>query len=200
MSDTQEFQQRVRRIGALVEEIETIADPAARSATRQLMQVVMEFHGAALDRALEILAAGGQPGMAFLEQLGRDPMVSSLLALYGLHPEDAEARVRKAVDRLAAQLQRDGAAIDLLACENGVVRIRVTPGAHVCGSTTQTLRTLVEDAVYEAAPDITSLTVEGLDGKPATGFVSLDKLSGHSAAATTITAPAAQPTGINYGD
>jgi len=200
MSDTQEFQQRVRRIGALVEEIETIADPAARSATRQLMQVVMEFHGAALDRALEILAAGGEPGMAFLEQLGRDPMVSSLLALYGLHPEDAEARVRKAVDRLAAQLQRDAAAIDLLAWENGVVRIKVTPGAHACGSTTQTLRTLVEDAVYEAAPDIASLTVEGLDGKPATGFVSLDKLSGHSAAATTITAPAAQPTGINYGD
>ena len=200
MSDAQDFQQRVRRIGALVEEIETIADPVARSATRQLMQVVMEFHGAALDRALEILAAGGEPGMAFVEQLGRDPMVSSLLALYGLHPESAETRVRKTVDRLVPQVRRDGAAIELLGFEDGAVRIKITPGAHACGSTTQALRSLVEDAVYEAAPDVASLTIEGLDGKPATGFVSLDKLSGPSAVAATITAPAAQSPGINYGD
>ena len=200
MPDAHDFQQRVRRIGALVEEIETIADPAARSATRQLMQVVMEFHGAALDRALEILAAGGEPGTAFIEQLGRDPMVSSLLALYGLHPESAEARVRKAVDRLAPRLLRDGAAIELLRCQDGEVRIRVTPGAHACGSTTNALRSLVEDAVYEAAPDIASLTIEGLDGKPATGFVSLDKLSGQNAVAAAMTEPATQGSGINYGD
>ena len=200
MSDAQDFQQRVRRIGALVEEIETIADPAARSATRQLMQIVMEFHGAALDRALEILAGGGEPGMAFLEQLGRDPMVSSLLALYGLHPENAETRVRKAVDRLAPQLRRDGATIELLALDEGAVRIKVTPGAHACGSTTNSLRTLVEDAVYEAAPDIASLTVEGLDGKPATGFVSLDKLGGQNAVATAMNVPAEQFPGTNYGD
>ena len=200
MSDAQDFQQRVRRIGALVEEIETIADPAARSATRQLMQIGMEFHGAALDRALEILAGGGEPGMAFLEQLGRDPMVSSLLALYGLHPENAETRVRKAVDRLAPQLRRDGATIELLALDESEVRIKVTPGAHACGSTTNSLRTLVEDAVYEAAPDIASLTVEGLDGKPATGFVSLDKLGGQNAVATAMNVPAEQFPGTNYGD
>ena len=89
MSEQKDFQERVRRIGALVEEIETIADPAARSSARQLMQLVMEFHGAAIDRILEILANGGEPGMAFIEQLGRDPMISSLLVLYGLHPETA---------------------------------------------------------------------------------------------------------------
>ena len=114
MSGNKDFQERVRRIGALVEEIEAIADPVARSSTRQLMQLVMEFHGAALDRALEILAGGGEAGMAFIEQLGRDPIVSSLLVLYGLHPETVEARVSKAVERLAPKLQRDGAAIELL--------------------------------------------------------------------------------------
>ncbi len=90
-----DFQERVRRIGALVEEIEGIADPAVRTSTRQLVQLVMEFHGTALDRALEILANGGEPGMAFIEQLGRDPMVGSLLVLYGLHPESLETRVAK---------------------------------------------------------------------------------------------------------
>ena len=200
MSGNKDFQERVRRIGALVEEIEAIADPVARSSTRQLMQLVMEFHGAALDRALEILAGGGEAGMAFIEQLGRDPIVSSLLVLYGLHPETVEARVSKAVERLAPKLQRDGAAIELFGIEDGAVRIRVTPGAHTCGSTTNALRATVEDAVYEAAPDVASLTVEGLDGKPATGFVSIDKLAGQSAVPADMSRPASQPTVVNYGD
>jgi len=200
MSELKEFQERVRRIGALVEEIETIADPAARSSARQLMQLVMEFHGAAIDRILETLANGGEPGMAFIEQLGRDPMVSSLLVLYGLHPETVETRVSKAVERLKPGLQRDGAAIELVAIKEGVVSVRVTPGAHACGSTTSALRSLVEDVIYEAAPDIAGLTVEGLDGRPATGFVSLDKLSGNQAVSTNMAGSAGQATVVNYGD
>ena len=195
-----DFQERVRRIGALVEELETIADPAARSSARQLMQLVMEFHGAAIDRILEILANGGEPGMGFIEQLGRDPMVSSLLVLYGLHPETLETRVSKAVERLKLKLQRDGAAIELLGIEDGAVSIRVTPGAHACGSTTGALRSQVEDAIYEVAPDIVSLNVEGLDGRPATGFVSLDKLSGNHVASPNVPEPADRATAVNYGD
>ena len=200
MSEHDDFQQRVRRIGALVEEIESIADPAARSSARQLVQLVMEFHGAALDRAMEMLANGGEPGMAFVEQLGRDPIVSSLLALYGLHPENLNTRVRKAVERLVPRLQRDGAAIELLSAEDGAVRISVTPGAHTCGSTTNALRTTVEDAIFEAAPDLASLSVEGLDGQPANGFVSLEKLTGQGPHASTLSRPATPPAVANYGD
>ncbi len=50
MAEDKDFQQRVRRIGALVGEIESIADPAVRSSTTQLVQLVMEFHGTGLDR------------------------------------------------------------------------------------------------------------------------------------------------------
>jgi len=200
MSEANDFQQRVRRIGALVEEIESIADPVARSSTRQLVQLVMEFHGAALDRALEILANGSEPGMAFIDQLGRDPMVSSLLILYGLHPESLETRVSKAVERLEPKLRRDGALIELLGMEDGAVRIRVTPGAHACGSTTKALQSTVEDAIYEAAPDIASLTVEGLDGQPANGFVSLDKLTTHGGVASNLSAPSVPSTVASYGD
>src|SRR5271168_4254418 len=128
MAQEKDFQERVRRIGALVEEIESIADPAVRTSTRHLVQLVMEFHGTAIDRALEILANGGEPGMAFIEQLGRDPIVSSLLVLYGLHPESLETRVSKAVERLEPKLRRDGAAIEMLGIDEGAVRIRVTPG------------------------------------------------------------------------
>jgi Fe-S cluster biogenesis protein NfuA len=200
MSEEKDFQQRVRRIGALVDEIETIADPAARSSTRQLVQLVMEFHGLALDRTLEILADGGEAGMNFIEQLGRDPMVSSLLVLYGLHPDSLETRVRKAVERLEPKLRRDSAVIELLGIEDGAVRIRVTPGEHTCGSTTKALQASVEDAIYEAAPDIASLTIEGLDAPAANGFVSLEKLTGSAQVASNADHPAERPAVANYGD
>ena len=200
MSEEKDFQQRVRRIGALVDEIETIADPAARSSTRQLVQLVMEFHGLALDRTLEILADGGEAGMNFIEQLGRDPMVSSLLVLYGLHPDTLEGRVHKAVERLEPKLRRDSAVIELLGIEDGAVRIRVTPGEHTCGSTTKALQASVEDAIYEAAPDIASLIIEGLDAPAANGFVSLEKLTGSAQVASNADHPAERPAVANYGD
>ena len=200
MSNEKEFQQRVQRIGALVQEIEGIADPAVRASTTQLVQLIMEFHGTGLDRAMEILADAGESGMTLIDKLGRDPMVSSLLVLYGLHPESLETRVSKAIDRLATKLRRDGAVVELLPITDGAVSIRVTPGEHACGSTTKALLAEVEDAVYEAAPDITSLTVEGLDGKPADGFVSLSNLMTARPLESAAPVPALPTTAANYGD
>ena len=64
MSENKELQQRIQRIGGLVQEIESIADPSVRASTKQLVQLLMEFHGAGLDRALEITAKTGDPGSA----------------------------------------------------------------------------------------------------------------------------------------
>jgi Fe-S cluster biogenesis protein NfuA len=200
MSNEKEFQQRVQRIGALVQEIDAIADPAVRASTTQLVQLIMEFHGTGLDRALEILANAGGPGMEMIEQLGRDPMVSSLLVLYGLHPDSLETRVTKAVERLQPKMRKDGASVELVSIEDGAVRIRVTPGEHACGSTSKTLQTLVEDAIYEVAPDLASLSVEGLEGKPASGFVSLSKLAAVAPVNSKVTAPEPSPLAANYGD
>lgn len=200
MANEKEFQQRVQRIGALVQEIESIADPAVRASTTQLVQLIMEFHGTGLDRTLEIVANAGGPGLEIIEQLGRDPMVSSLLVLYGLHPDSLETRVTQAVERLEPKLRKDGAVVQLLGIEDGAVRVRVTPGEHACGSTSKALQAAVEDAIYEAAPDITSISVEGLEGKPASGFVSLSKLA--TAVPVTSKAPvtAPSPMAANYGD
>lgn len=200
MSEEKDFQQRVQRIGALVREIDEIADPAVRSSTMQLVQLVMEFHGTALDRALEILARRENGGMEMIEELGRDPIVSSLLVLHGLHPDNLETRVADAVKRLEPKLRRDGAAIQLLGVDDGAVRIRVTPGQHTCGSTTKALQSEVEDAVYDAAPDISSISVEGLERKPASGFVSVDNLLGSPAVTSSGSGTSTAPAAAHYGD
>ena len=181
MAEDKGLQQRVQQIGRLVAEIESISDPALRNTAQQLMQTLMELHGAALDRSLEIIVGTGDPGIRIIDEMARDPLVGSVLVLHGLHPDDLETRVVKAVERLQARLQREGNRVDMLAIEDGAVRVRVTPREHACASTSRTLRTRVEDGIYEAAPDIASLAIEGLDGKPASGFVSVELLGGHAA-------------------
>jgi Fe-S cluster biogenesis protein NfuA len=183
--EDKQFRERVQRIGTLVQEIETIADPAVRASTRQLVQSLMELHGAALERALELVAEAGEPGMRIIDRLGRDPLVSSVLVLYALHPEDLDSRILKALERVRPELRKQGCEAELLELSEGVVRLRVQTGEHTCGSTAKTVQTTLEEAIYDAAPDLVSLSIEGLDGKPASSFVALDKLIGSAASSSS---------------
>jgi Fe-S cluster biogenesis protein NfuA len=177
MHEEKQLQHRIEKIGGLVQQIESIADPSLRASTRELVQLLMEVHGAVLDRALEITAAAGEPGLKIIDALGRDPVVSSVLIIHGLHPDSLETRAQRAIEELQPKFQREGNAIELLQVNaGGEVQVRVTPSKGACASTGNALRTQVEEALYAAAPDMTSLSLEGLDGKAATGFVSLENL------------------------
>ncbi len=178
MADARDFQDDMQRIGGLVQQIDSIADPALRSATKDLVQSLMDLHGAALEKALDIVAEAGEPGMDIIGRLGRDSLVSSVLILYGLHPEDLETRVAKAVDRIRPQLRKQGCEVELLGVNEGAIRLRVQTGSHTCGSTAKTVQATLEGAIYDAAPDMSSLVIEGFEEKPSSGFVSLDKLNG----------------------
>jgi Fe-S cluster biogenesis protein NfuA len=179
--DERDFREDIQRIGGLVQEIESIADPAVRAATKDLVQSLMDLHGSALERALDIVAEAGEPGMSIIDRLGRDSLVSSVLILYGLHPEDLGTRVVKAVERVRPQLRKQGCELELLGVNDGVIRLRVVTGSHTCGSTANSVQATLEGAIYDAAPDMDSLVIEGLEEKPSSGFVSLDKLMGSPA-------------------
>jgi Fe-S cluster biogenesis protein NfuA len=176
VADNKDFREGIERIGGLVQEIEAIADPAVRAAAKSLLQSVMDLHGAAWEKALDIVSEAGEPGMGIIDRLGRDSLVSGLLILYGLHPEDLETRVRNAVDRLRPQLRKQGWEVEVLDIADGRVRLRVETGSHSCGSNAKTTKTTLEGAIYDAAPDMTWLVIEGLEEKPSSGFVALDQL------------------------
>ena len=181
MADGKNVREDMQRIGGLVQEIESIADPAVRAATKDLVQSLMDLHGAALEKALEIVAETGEPGVSIIDRLGRDSLVSSVLILYGLHPEDLETRVVKAVDKVRPQMRKQGCEVELLGVNDGAIRLRVETGSHTCGSTGKTLQATLEGAMYDAAPDLISLVIEGFEEKHASGFVALDQLLGGSA-------------------
>ncbi|HET7890614.1 MAG TPA: NifU family protein [Candidatus Sulfotelmatobacter sp.] len=176
MADTKDFREEMQRIGQLVQEIESIADPSLRASTKNLVQSIMDLHGLALEKTLDIVAGTGEAGMNIIHQLGRDAVVSSVLLLYGLHPDDIETRVANALEQIRPKLRKQGCEVELLSVSGGAIRFRVETGAHTCGSTAKTVQTSLEGAMFDAAPDLTSLVIEGLEEKPASGFVALDKL------------------------
>jgi Fe-S cluster biogenesis protein NfuA len=169
-----EFQQRLQSIERLLGEIEGAADPSLRTSVQQLVQLVMDLHGAGIERMLELVRADATGGEGLIYKLGRDELVASLLVLYGLHPLDLEARVVEALDKARARLRSHQGEAELLSIQDGTVRLRLHANGHGCGSTAEALKEMVEDAVYQSAPDVTALVVEGAGEKQ--GFVSLEML------------------------
>jgi Fe-S cluster biogenesis protein NfuA len=80
------------------------------------------------------------------------------------------------------QLRKQGCEVELVSINEGAIRLRVETGSHTCGSTAKTLQATLEGTMYDAAPDLTSLLIEGFEEKPASGFVGLDKLMSNVAA------------------
>jgi Fe-S cluster biogenesis protein NfuA len=179
MHDENDFQVKVQRIGELIGELDNIADPEARAGAKALVQLLLDLHSAGLERVMEIIAKNEDSGQRTIDDLGRDPLVSSLLVLYGLHPLDLESRVTEAVEKLQPQVRKGGGELQLLAIEHGVVRLQVQVTRQGCGSTGSKIRTMVEDALYEAAPDMTQLLIAGCEEPAGSGgFVPLGKLGG----------------------
>jgi Fe-S cluster biogenesis protein NfuA len=176
MSAQPEFQQRLPSIERLLGEIESTADPSLRAKVQELVQLVMDLHGAGIDRMLELIGAAPDGGESVIQKLGRDELVASLMILHGLHPVNLEARVDQALEKARSRLRAHEGEVELLSIQDGAVRLRLHANGHGCGSTAQALKEIVENAMYQGAPDITALTIEGASEKH--DFVPLEMLQG----------------------
>lgn len=159
---------KAERIDELVTELDSIADPRVQSVARELIQAVTELHANGLERVLDILSQSGTPCAAVIEQIAEDGLVGPLMALHGLHPWELSDRVARAVEKFGEDAQLVGIA-------DGNVRVRLGSQPPGCGSSANR-RTALEDAIYDAAPDLTSLSIEE-ESVPQTGFVPLEALS-----------------------
>lgn len=79
---------------------------------------------------------------------------------------------------MVSRFHKMGAEAKLVSVNGGDVRVRVLVENHSCGSTGRSVQATVEEAIYEAAPDLTSLVVEGLEEPTESGFISVEKLLG----------------------
>ncbi|MGH9645683.1 MAG: hypothetical protein ACRD4E_02600 [Bryobacteraceae bacterium] len=161
MPDHREFQQGAARIEGLVAKLETLGDPALRSVAMDLVQAVIDLHGAGLARVVEIASEAGEGGAALLEDLAHDEVVSGLLVLYDLHPEDFETRLNRGLDKA----RRRGVKLDVAALEGCAVTVRTD------------LEEVVRACLMETAPDA-MLTIQPRSHVPSgtSGFVPLSDL------------------------
>jgi hypothetical protein len=91
-----------------------------------------------------------------------------------LHPQDLETRVRGAIEKAQPTLRSYGAIVELLGTHGGMVRIQFR-GVD-SAFTARTVKALLEEELYAAAPDAVSLVVLGLEKFAAPDFVPLEKV------------------------
>ncbi|KWX06765.1 hypothetical protein TR74_20965 [Carbonactinospora thermoautotrophica] len=152
------------RIEALLEELGGIADPTVRDKAEEVARLLVELYGTGLERVVAALHAAGPPGEEILGALTGDELVGSLLMLHGLHPRDVETRVRQALDQVRPYLGSHSGGVELLGVDaQGVVRLRLEGSCSGCPSSTLTVRLAIEQAIEEAAPEVTRVEVEGGD-------------------------------------
>lgn len=159
------------KIEELVRRAESLSDPEARAVAVDLLKAALEFHAAALKRLLEIA------GKETVDRIVSDELAASMLLLHDLHPDGMETRIRRAVGKLQDMFSRLGAKLSLDAIESDVVRLHFDSAqtwsrAAVADS--------IEKAIFEAAPEIGSILVEGIKEPTPANFVPLSQLAGLS--------------------
>ena len=175
MSSEQEFQQRTERIEQLVQRINQLGDDEARTAALELLQSVMDLHGSAFARIVELLADAGEAGRSALAKLGGDPLLCGLMVLYDVHPIPMQERVAAAIEKLRPQLRKRQASVELLGISDGVVQLEVHASGHGCHSSPDATKQQVEQAVLEAAPEAAEIRIHGISTSSAE-FVSVTML------------------------
>src|SRR5690348_7025854 len=99
----------IARIDELVARLQALPESPVRILAIDLVQAVMNLHAEVIDRMLEIVSDSATSVVA---EFGADPLVSAVLALHGLHPDDFETRLARVADKLREYFHSRGAGIE----------------------------------------------------------------------------------------
>jgi Fe-S cluster biogenesis protein NfuA/nitrite reductase/ring-hydroxylating ferredoxin subunit len=154
------------RVEELLESLKAGGFGRAAPAAEELVGLLVGLYGDGLAQIATILAESGPGGAAMLARLADDPLVESLLLLHGLHPLDVDARIQRALDRVRPYLGSHAGGVEYLGVAAGVARLKLEGSCSGCPSSTVTVQLAIEGAVLDAAPEVTSVVVEGMTPAP----------------------------------
>jgi Fe-S cluster biogenesis protein NfuA len=152
-------QDHVARVEALLEELDGVADGAARDTATRLVQALLDLYGEGLARIAAEVAERDRDG-ELAAALAGDELIAHLLLLHGLHPVPIEERVRGALGEVRPYLETHGGNVELLGIDEGVVRLELQGSCSGCPSSAVTLKHAVEEAIHKAAPDVAEIIAE----------------------------------------
>ncbi len=161
-ADGEDVRRAARRLEELITALGSHPDPEASGPARELVALVLDMHALGLARLMAILA-GAEGRDAITARLLQDDHVRALLLLHGLHPEDMETRVRRAVERLRPHLGVHGLRLEMVEIAGGSIRLRLHGVEAVKATLLWSLPGEIEEAIVEAAPDAERIVIDGLD-------------------------------------
>jgi Fe-S cluster biogenesis protein NfuA len=161
-----EAQRRSERIEALIEEVSAFTNVHARETAEELMQLLLDMYGEGLSRILDLTLEAKEAGVPLIKTFTNDELVGSLLLIHDLHPVELETRIARALDEVRPKLMLHGGSVELTQVEGGVAHLRLEGSCHGCPASTVTLKNLIEEELYKAAPDLEGLEVDGVVGEP----------------------------------
>ena len=174
MARLTDFERRVQLIAEHVQTLESAADPRVQSTARELVSTLLELHETGISRILKIVREAGDLAEPIIDRVAEDALTRNLLLLYGLHPEPLDSRIANALEKARPYLLSHGGNVELVAIdEGGAVKLRLEGSCHGCPSSALTLKLAIEDAIRDAAPDVTSIVVEGVVERDARATKSL---------------------------
>ncbi|MGW3733905.1 hypothetical protein [Streptomyces sp. NPDC005148] len=151
-----------QRVEELLDRLTAVGDQEVGAAAEDLVRVLMDFYGAGLARIVDRLSTPADQGTGSgpLAALLDDELVSSLLALHDLHPEDIGTRIARALDSV-----RDPVEVVGFDEETGTLRLRSSSeagdgGGCGCPSTGAATRRSVEDALACFVPEVNQVEME----------------------------------------
>lgn len=161
MSEAPSLQAVGERLELLLAELRSLPDPTARQHAEEALRLVTDLYGAGLGNVLEQVVEAGDA--ALLDRVVSDRLVSSLLVLHGMHPFDLPTRISLGLDKVRPYLASHGGDVEILDVdgEESVIVIRLLGSCDGCPSSSVTLKTAVEQAIHEAAPEIAHIVVDG---------------------------------------
>ncbi|MFI2190467.1 hypothetical protein [Streptomyces sioyaensis] len=159
-----------RRVEDVLDRLAQRGDREVSAAAEELVSVLMDFYGAGLARIMHHVGTGDDgPRPALL----RDELVTSLLVLHDLHPEDTAARIGRALDSVRRQHAAEVAEFD---ADTGVLRLRAgDSGGCGCPSTADQAHQAVEAAVTCYAPEVTSVQWETAGATPEPALLQISR-------------------------
>jgi hypothetical protein len=92
----------------------------------------------------------------------------------------------KALETAGSRLRKFDGEVELVSIHDGAVQLRLRTSGHARGSAAKNLRPITEEEIYNLAPDLTSLTILGLEDEGTSGFVPLESLLQHPSASRVL--------------
>ncbi|WP_406101144.1 NifU family protein [Streptomyces sp. NBC_01003] len=148
-----------RRVEEIIDHLTAEGDSEAAGAAEELVRVLMDFYGTGLARMVSLLEAPKSKGDPFAALLD-DALVTSLLVLHDLHPEDTATRISRALGSVRSH------PVELLSFDDatGTLHLRSAESSGCgCASTAAAGRQAVEDALACFAPEVTTVEIQGAE-------------------------------------